>query len=254
MIVFRNKHFIGKFTDSVSRNHLFGILKSLLRSITTSTKSESEVRVRFAPSPTGQIHIGGFRTALYNFLFAHSCSKEGKFILRIEDTDQTRLVPGAASDIESMLQWAGISPDESPNKGGPYGPYIQSQRLSLYRDAAELLLKEGNAYRCFCTQKRLDLLKKEAARSKSTNKYDGRCRNLSPIEVQEKISKGVPYTIRFKLLRNVVQDLWETDSKNEDITTFNDLVYGDVKQGSVLDMEGDPIIVKVCRDDGRVIS
>ena len=236
-------------SNSVSRN-TGDINKKLLRSIATCVKNESEVRVRFAPSPTGQLHIGGFRTALYNFLFAHSRAKRGKFILRIEDTDQTRLVPGAASQLESMLEWAGIPPDESPKKGGPCGPYTQSERLPFYRDAVKQLLQDGRAYRCFCTEKRLELLKKEAARNRSNNKYDGRCRSLSPLEVEEKLLKSVPYTIRFKLCNLEQSSESNNTERQDDITTFHDLVFGDVKQGGVLDVEGDPIIVKVRRNDG----
>ncbi|MEE6498115.1 hypothetical protein FKM82_002977 [Ascaphus truei] len=132
------------------------------------------VRVRFAPSPTGFLHLGGLRTALYNYLFAKK--NGGSFILRLEDTDRSRLVPGAAESIEDMLEWAGIPPDESPRRGGPCGPYEQSRRLDLYRAAAQALLDSGAAYRCFCTPQRLELLKKEALRSRQTPRYDNRCR------------------------------------------------------------------------------
>lgn len=124
------------------------------------------VRVRFAPSPTGFLHLGGLRTALYNYIFAKK--HQGSFILRLEDTDQSRLIPGAAENIEDMLEWAGISPDESPRRGGPAGPYYQSQRLALYAQATETLLKSGAAYPCFCSPQRLELLKKEALRSRQT--------------------------------------------------------------------------------------
>ena len=110
------------------------------------------MRVRFAPSPTGQLHIGGFRTALYNYLFTRSNENSGKFILRIEDTDQTRLVPGAAEQLEDLLEWAGIPPDESPRKGGHSGPYRQSERLNIYNKAIQQLLNSGHAYHCFCTE------------------------------------------------------------------------------------------------------
>ena len=120
--------------------------------------SSSDVRVRFAPSPTGYLHLGGLRTALYNFLFAKS--RQGKFILRIEDTDQSRLVPGAARQLEEVLAWSGIVPDESPLLGGQYGPYNQSERLEIYQKYAQQLLDQGLAYRCFCSEKRLELLKR----------------------------------------------------------------------------------------------
>ena len=214
-------------------------------SATFSTTS-TEVRVRFAPSPTGQLHIGGFRTALYNFLFARSSPQKGKFILRIEDTDQARIVPGTAAQLESMLEWAGIPPDESPIKGGPCGPYVQSERLMLYREAVHRLLAEGNAYRCFCTEKRLELLKKEAARNRSSNRYDGRCSHLSAEEIEERILMGLPYTIRFKLSRNLEQvSITEKKECTGEKVTFYDMVFGNVKQGGVLEDEGDPIIVKV---------
>ena len=132
----------------------------------------SDVRVRFAPSPTGQLHIGGFRSALYNYLFAKRAG--GTFILRIEDTDQTRLVPGAAEALQSMLEWSGVKPDEGPAAGGSRGPYVQSQRLDLYREAVDDLLATGRAYRCFCSDRRLNLLKKEAAKARVHNRYDGR--------------------------------------------------------------------------------
>ncbi len=103
------------------------------------------VRVRFAPSPTGQLHLGGFRTALYNYLYARS--QGGTFILRIEDTDQARMVPGAAEKLEEMLGWLGIVADESPSRGGEFGPYRQSERLQLYQESVDVLLAKGEAYR-----------------------------------------------------------------------------------------------------------
>ncbi|XP_056099955.1 probable glutamate--tRNA ligase, mitochondrial [Rhinichthys klamathensis goyatoka] len=124
---------------------------------------QPEVRVRFAPSPTGFLHLGGLRTALYNYLFAKQ--RRGTFILRLEDTDRDRLVPGAADAIEDMLEWAGIPPDESSRRGGHYGPYVQSERLHLYSQATSSLLHTGHAYYCFCTNQRLELLKREAQRS-----------------------------------------------------------------------------------------
>ena len=115
------------------------------------------VRVRYAPSPTGFLHIGGLRTALYNYLFAKHHG--GKFILRVEDTDRARFVEGAVEDFIHMLSWAGIEIDEGPGKDGQYGPYYQSQRLDLYANHAQKLLNDGNAYHCFCTTDRLDLFR-----------------------------------------------------------------------------------------------
>ena len=192
-----------------------------------NTNPRSNVRVRFAPSPTGYLHLGGLRTALYNFLFAKS--RGGQFILRIEDTDQSRLVPGAASQLEEILSWMGMRPDESPLRGGNFGPYHQSGRRHLYMQHAQELLDKGLAYRCFCTERRLDLLKKEAARTKQPNKYDRKCYHLHPDEVAEKLEKGVPHTIRFLL--------------SPEIQKLEDLVYGEFSH-DVFATEGDPVIVK----------
>ncbi|KAF3852600.1 hypothetical protein F7725_005955 [Dissostichus mawsoni] len=158
---------------------------------------QGDVRVRFAPSPTGFLHLGGLRTALYNYIFAKKYG--GSFVLRLEDTDQSRLVPGAAESIEDMLEWAGVPPDESPRQGGPVGPYLQSQRLELYRQTAEQLIESKHAYFCFCSSQRLDLLKKEALRSGQTPRYDNRCRHLRAEQVQEKLDQGAPHVIRFRL-------------------------------------------------------
>ncbi|XP_069860431.1 nondiscriminating glutamyl-tRNA synthetase EARS2, mitochondrial isoform X2 [Dipodomys merriami] len=185
------------------------------------------VRVRFAPSPTGFLHLGGLRTALYNYIFAKKY--QGSFILRLEDTDQTRLVPGAAENIEDMLEWAGIPPDESPRRGGPAGPYQQSQRLALYAQAAEALLRSGAAYPCFCSPQRLELLKKEALRSYQTPRYDNRCRNLSQAQVAQKLATDPKPAIRFRL--------------EEEAPGFQDLVYG-WNQHEVASVEGDPVILK----------
>ncbi|XP_070538154.1 nondiscriminating glutamyl-tRNA synthetase EARS2, mitochondrial-like [Ptychodera flava] len=186
-----------------------------------------EVRVRFAPSPTGQIHLGGLRTALYNYVFAKS--QGGKFLLRIEDTDQSRLVIGALQNIENVLQWAGLTPDEGPSQGGAFGPYIQSERLSIYKEHADYLLKKEAAYHCFCSQQRLNLLRKEAMRKKETPKYDNRCRHLTPQQVQDKLEQGHKFVIRFKL--------------EDSSVTFTDLVYGLLQQQPAL-VEGDPVIIK----------
>ncbi|XP_006867261.1 PREDICTED: probable glutamate--tRNA ligase, mitochondrial [Chrysochloris asiatica] len=185
------------------------------------------VRVRFAPSPTGFLHLGGLRTALYNYIFAKK--HQGSFILRLEDTDQTRLVPGAAENIEDMLEWAGIFPDESPRQGGPAGPYHQSQRLELYGQAAEALLKTGAAYHCFCSPQRLALLKKEALRNHQTPRYDNRCRHLSQEQVTQKLAENPRPAVRFRLV--------------EEAPAFQDLVYG-WSRHEVSSVEGDPVILK----------
>ncbi|XP_033281870.1 probable glutamate--tRNA ligase, mitochondrial isoform X2 [Orcinus orca] len=185
------------------------------------------VRVRFAPSPTGFLHLGGLRTALYNYVFAKKHG--GSFILRLEDTDQTRLVPGAAENIEDMLEWAGIPPDESPRRGGPAGPYLQSQRLALYAQATEALLKSGAAYPCFCSPQRLELLKREALRNHQTPRYDNRCRSLSEAQVAQKLAKDPKPPIRFHL--------------EGEAPAFQDLVYG-WNRHEVASVEGDPVILK----------
>ncbi|XP_059090740.1 probable glutamate--tRNA ligase, mitochondrial [Tigriopus californicus] len=199
------------------------------RSMSTASSS-NVVRVRFAPSPTGHLHLGGFRTALYNYLWAKSQGPEpGRFVLRIEDTDQSRLVPGAAEKIEHILEWTGLVPDESPLKGGDFGPYVQSQRLHLYSRAVEQMLASGHAYRCFCTERRLELMKKECVRLRVSHKYDRRCLELSQSEIQEKLSQGVPHTVRLK-----IRPFPES---------FSDLIYGDLSF-NVFELEGDPIILK----------
>ncbi|KAM6972430.1 nondiscriminating glutamyl-tRNA synthetase EARS2, mitochondrial [Aplochiton taeniatus] len=189
--------------------------------------NHGEVRVRFAPSPTGFLHLGGLRTALYNFIFAKKYG--GSFVLRMEDTDQSRLVPGAADSIEDMLEWAGIAPDESPRRGGPTGPYLQSHRLDLYTESALRLVDTGHAYRCFCSTQRLELLKREALRSGQTPRYDNRCRHLRDDQVEEKLSRGLPHVIRFRL--------------EPGVEAFQDLVFG-WNRHEVAEVEGDPVVMK----------
>uniref|UniRef100_A0A8C7YYY3 Nondiscriminating glutamyl-tRNA synthetase EARS2, mitochondrial n=1 Tax=Oryzias sinensis TaxID=183150 RepID=A0A8C7YYY3_9TELE len=188
---------------------------------------QSDVRVRFAPSPTGFLHLGGLRTALYNYIFAKKHG--GTFILRLEDTDQSRLVPGAADSIEDMLEWAGIPPDESPRRGGTLGPYMQSQRLDLYFQTAQQLVESRHAYYCFCSPQRLELLKKEALRAGQTPRYDNRCRHLQAAQVQEKLAQGLPHVIRFRL--------------EEGVEPFQDLIFG-WNRHEVAQVEGDPVVIK----------
>ncbi|XP_056136664.1 probable glutamate--tRNA ligase, mitochondrial [Lampris incognitus] len=200
--------------------------------VNTSTKrccssEQREVRVRFAPSPTGFLHLGGLRTALYNYIFAKKYG--GSFILRLEDTDQSRLVPGAAESIEEMLEWAGILPDESPRRGGAMGPYLQSLRLSLYTQTALQLVESGHAYYCFCSPQRLELIKKEALRTGQTPRYDNRCRHLKADQVQEKLTQGVPHVIRFCL--------------EGEVEPFKDLIFG-WNRHDVAQVEGDPVVMK----------
>jgi glutamyl-tRNA synthetase len=155
------------------------------------------VRVRFAPSPTGYLHVGGLRTALYNYLFARKSN--GAFILRIEDTDRTRHVVGAVDNLIRTLAWAGLDYDEGPVKGGPSGPYIQSERLMIYQSHITTLLEAGHAYRCFCTQERLEAMRKEQERTKSASRYDRTCLRLAPEEIKQKLDAGTPFVVRMKI-------------------------------------------------------
>ncbi|XP_055911743.1 probable glutamate--tRNA ligase, mitochondrial [Eupeodes corollae] len=198
-----------------------------LSPLSVKYRSLHDVRVRFAPSPTGYLHLGGLRTALYNYLFA--LKNNGKFILRIEDTDQTRLVAGATKSIIDDLRWSGIVVDEGPTVGGNFGPYVQSERLPIYNEAVQQLIEDGSAYRCYCSQTRLDLLRKEALKQRQIPKYDNKCRHLKQSDIQDKLSKGVPFCVRFKL-----------DDYNDPV---QDLVYGNVFVNSSKH-EGDPIIIK----------
>jgi nondiscriminating glutamyl-tRNA synthetase len=167
------------------------------------------VRVRFAPSPTGELHVGGLRTALFNYLLARQTG--GQFILRIEDTDQERYVPGAEQGIIEMLQWAGLDPDEGPHKGGPAGPYRQSERLPLYHEAAARLIAAGHAYKAYDTPDELDEMRKQQVARGLPPKYDGRHRGLTGEERERLESQGRKAVVRMKLPerdeRIVVSDL-----------------------------------------------
>lgn len=155
------------------------------------------VRVRFAPSPTGYLHVGGLRTALYNYLLAKRSN--GSFILRIEDTDQTRKVEGATENLISSLQWAGIEFDEGPGKEGTVGPYIQSQRLGLYQKFARELVDAGKAYYCFCTSERLEQVREKAAAEKRPLIYDRHCRDIAPEVARARVEAGEPHVVRMKV-------------------------------------------------------
>lgn len=186
-----------------------------------------EVRTRFAPSPTGYMHIGNLRTALYTYLIAKKAG--GKFILRIEDTDRERYVEGAVETIYRTLKMVGLNWDEGPDIGGPVGPYIQSQRMGIFKKYAEELVKMGKAYYCFCDKDRLAELKAVQEASGVSPMYDRHCRNLSPEEIQKKLAEGVPYVIRQKI-------------PLEGTTTFHDELYGDITvENSTLD---DQILLK----------
>ena len=169
-----------------------------------------KIRTRFAPSPTGFMHVGNLRTALYEYLTAKH--EGGTFVLRIEDTDRERYVEGATQVIYDTMKLAGLEHDEGPDIGGEYGPYVQSERLSMYKPYAEQLVEQGKAYRCFCTKERLEALKENAPEGTG---YDRHCRDLSPEEIQKNLDAGMPYVIRQKMPL--------TGS-----TSYHDLVYGDI--------------------------
>ncbi len=168
------------------------------------------VRVRFAPSPTGYLHIGGARTALFNWLFARH--NRGTFILRIEDTDRQRSTSEAFAAIVDGLKWLGIDWDEGPDVGGEYGPYNQMARLEIYRAEANRLLQKGAAYKCFCTSAELERAREEARRQKKPLHYDGRCRDLDAAAVADRERKGLPFVLRFRVPTG--------------ITAFDDMVRG----------------------------
>lgn len=180
-----------------------------------------EVRTRFAPSPTGYMHIGNLRTALYAYLIAKS--KGGKFILRIEDTDQERYVDGAVDVIYKTMKDTGLIHDEGPDIGGDYGPYIQSERRSIYKEYAEKLVETGHAYYCFCTKERLEELRQRQTVMKVPTKYDGHCSKLSKGEIEANLKAGIPYVIRQKV-------------PQYGKTTFHDEVFGDITvENAILD-------------------
>ena len=158
---------------------------------------EKQVRVRFAPSPTGFLHVGGLRTALYNYLFARH--RDGKFVLRIEDTDQSRKVEGAVENLIATLRWSGIQFDEGPDKGGACGPYVQSQRLDIYRDHAEQLVRSEKAYYCFCTPERLEEVRKQQMAKKLDPKYDRHCRTIPKDEAARRKESGERFVVRMKV-------------------------------------------------------
>ncbi len=171
------------------------------------------VRLRYAPSPTGDPHVGNIRTALQGWTYARRMG--GQFILRLEDTDQAREVPGSLQRIMDSLRWLGLDWDEGPDIGGPYAPYVQSQRLPLYHAAVQRLLASGDAYRCFCTVERLDALRAEQRANKQPPGYDAHCRGLDSTEAQARADGGEAHVVRFRMPR-------------EGVTTFHDLLRGDI--------------------------
>lgn len=188
---------------------------------------QSSVRVRFAPSPTGFLHVGGLRTALYNYLFARH--NNGKFILRIEDTDQTRKVEGAIENLISTLTWAGIEFDEGPGRDGGHGPYVQSQRLEIYRRHVEELVHHEHAYYCFCSPERLEEIRRRQLKAKLSPAYDRHCRNLSSSESLRRRENGEKQVVRLKVpLSGELR--------------FNDLIRGEVSIS--YDVLDDQVLIK----------
>ena len=186
-----------------------------------------EVRTRFAPSPTGYMHIGNLRTALYEYLIAKS--QGGTFIFRLEDTDREREVEGATEIIYNTLKMTGLKHDEGPDVGGDYGPYIQSERMDIYMDYAKKLVEMGKAYYCFCTKERLEGLKETSESGEVFSHYDRHCLHLSKEEIEANLAAGKPFVIRQKM-------------PDTGTTTFHDVVYGDITvENSELD---DQILMK----------
>lgn len=179
-------------------------------------------RVRFAPSPTGYLHVGGLRTALYNYLFAKK--NNGTFVLRIEDTDRNRYVEGAVENLINALNWAGLEFDEEPEVGGNYVPYMQSERLDLYKKYADELIEKGKAYYCFCTPERLqDLRKKQELQKLPQAKYDKHCLHLSKEEVENNLTSGIPKVVRLNVepdhtikFNDIIREHVEFESNNVD--------------------------------------
>jgi glutamyl-tRNA synthetase len=186
-----------------------------------------KVRVRYAPSPTGLQHIGGIRTALFDYFFSRS--QDGAFVLRVEDTDQARTTDDAMQDLYDTWTWLGIEWDEGPDKGGPYGPYIQSERADIYKQHADKLVSEGYAYPCFCSQERLDSIRAEQEGNKEVLGYDRHCRNLTGDERASLAAETKP-VIRIKV-------------PLEGKTTAPDLLRGDVTRKNA-DIPADPILLK----------
>ncbi len=187
-----------------------------------------KVRVRYAPSPTGNQHIGGVRTALFNYLYAKATG--GTFILRIEDTDQTRYASEYEQNLYDTLSWLGMDWDEGGSRGGPFAPYVQSQRFELYRKHALELIEKGQAYYCFCDEERLERIRKIQTMNKMAPGYDRQCRSLSADEVRANLDAGKPYVIRLAV-------------PLEGSTKFHDALLGDIEWKNE-DVNPDPVLLK----------
>ena len=182
-----------------------------------------EVRVRMAPSPTGFLHIGGARTALFNWLFAKH--NNGKFILRIDDTDTARSTDESMYEIYTALQWLGLAWDEGGDKGGPYAPYLQSERTDIYKHYITQLLESSNAYHCYCTPEELEEIRAQSRADKQTRSYDGRCRHLSAEVINQFVAEGRKPTVRIKMPDTPIRvDDLILGSRNIDPTTLEDEV------------------------------
>src|ERR1044071_3750795 len=184
------------------------------------------VRVRFAPSPTGYLHVGGARTALYNWLFARQ--HRGTFVLRIEDTDVDRSQARYETQMLADLRWLGLAWDEGPDAGGPYGPYRQSDRMENYRAVAERLIQEQKAYYCFCTAEELERDRQQAMAEQRQPNYSGKCRNIDSAEAERRRAAGEPAAIRLRIPERPIR--------------FHDIVRGDLEFSN--EVVSDPIIVR----------
>ncbi|NLM00139.1 MAG: glutamate--tRNA ligase [Treponema sp.] len=187
-----------------------------------------EIRVRYAPSPTGMQHIGGVRTALFNYLFARA--NGGKFILRLEDTDRTRYGEEFVQNLYDTCDWLNIQWDEGGSKGGEYGPYVQSERFELYKEYAIKLVEKGEGYYCFCDAERLDRIRTLQTKNKMPPGYDRNCRHLTQEEIKANLDAGKPYVIRLKI-------------PMEGVTRFNDALLGDIEWKNE-DISPDPVLLK----------
>ncbi|OAY85606.1 Glutamate--tRNA ligase, chloroplastic/mitochondrial [Ananas comosus] len=210
-----------------SKPYLAHRRRRYLSASASSAPAQGEVRVRFAPSPTGNLHVGGARTALFNYLFARS--KGGRFILRIEDTDLERSTRKSEEAMLHDLSWLGLDWDEGPGVGGDYGPYRQSERNFLYKQYAEKLLDSGAVYRCFCSNEELEQMKETAKRLQLPPVYTGKWATAPENEIEEELVKGTPYTYRFRV-------------PEEGTLKINDLIRGEVSWS--LDTLGDFVIMR----------
>jgi glutamyl-tRNA synthetase len=180
--------------------------------------TEAPIRVRIAPSPTGDPHVGTAYIGLINYIYARE--RSGKFVLRIEDTDRARFVATSEQEIFNSLRWLGLTWDEGPDVGGPYGPYRQSERSEIYREHCDLLLANGTAYRCFCTAEELEASRKQQMAAKLPPRYPGTCRNLSPESIETNLKEGKPFVVRMAVPPHA------GDATTS--TTFRDELRGDI--------------------------